>query len=307
MKKYLIMLFAAAVCVFAVPRLFSTASAFVTKPSGVSEIELTLSESGALVKMSPEDYLVGCLFAQIPVDYPAEALKAQACAAYTYALKLLENGQKLSDSTSVCQGYFTEAAAREFYGDSYELYLPAVREAAQYGAHNIITFENRLIYSVYHSVSAGVTNRPQYVWDVDFSYLAPALSESDKTYSAFSAVNELTTEMMRVKLLNYDRELNMPVDYAQWFTDANVDENGYVLSISVGGRVLSGGDVWRILGLRSAAFSIRYNGTLFEITTLGYGHGCGLSQYGAAAMARAGKTAEEILKHYYTGVEVVVA
>ena len=307
MKKYIFMLVFVFVCVFGIPRAHSFVFALADKPHGVSEITLKLTESGETLKLSPTDYLTGCLFAQIPVDYPKEALCAQASAAYTYALKLLESEKELSDDTAGCQPFFTEKQATEYYGDSYAKFLPAVKAAAEYGATHIITYKNSLIFSVYHSVSAGVTNRPQYVWGRDFPYLSAVESKSDTDFLSFDATNEYTVDDVRIKLMNYDAGIAMPVDYNQWFTDANIDENGYVLSILVGDKTLSGGDVWRILGLRSTAFTISYNGSVFVAETKGCGHGCGLSQYGAKTLAEGGATAEQILEYYYTDAEVVSA
>lgn len=305
MRKYLAVFAVVAVILVLFPMGFGAVFSLAAMPKRVESIELYIESEGKSVIMPSEEYLRGCLFAQIPVDYEQEALNAQAVAAYTYALKLLENGKTLSDNTAECQPYFSEQQAREYYKDDYEKYLPAIEKAAEYGAAHAVTYENKLIYAVYHSVSTGRTNRAEYIWNVDFPYLEPVESPWDSGYVNFEATNEITTEQMRVYMLHYDRSLNMPVDYAMWFTNANVDEWGYTLSLDVGGRTLSGGDVWRILKLRSAAFTFDYNGSVFVVKTCGYGHGVGLSQYGANEMAKGGKTAEEILRYYYTGADVI--
>lgn len=305
MKKYVIMSVILISAALLLPKAFAVIFRGAFPAKGAEQFTLTLTESGEEITLSAKEYLIGCLFAQIDVSYETEALKAQAAAAYTYALRLLEDGNVLSDSSSVCQPFFTPAKAREYYGDSYDRYLPKVTEAAEYGASHVIYYENKPIYSVYHSVSAGVTARPEYIWGISLPYLARVDCPADKSYVYFRTENEISANNMRERLLEYDGSLEMPLDYSLWFTEINRDENGYVLSANVGGKDLSGGDLWRILGLRSTAFDISWNGMAFTVTALGYGHGAGMSQFTADRLAREGRTAEEILGYFYVGATVM--
>ena len=301
MKKYIIMAIILAAAVLTLPRAFTAVFGKAFPGKSVEEFTLTLVENNEVITLTAEEYLTGCLFAQIDVSYEPEALKAQAVAAYTYALRLTSDGNELSDSTSLCQPYFTPEKAREYYGESYERYLPKVKEAAEYGASHGLYYDNRPIYSVYHSVSAGVTARPEYIWGISLPYLAQADCPEDKNYPHFTTRNDMTPEDMRAKLLAYDGTLEMPLDYSLWFSEINRDENGYVLSAQVGDKTLSGGDLWRLLGLRSTAFDISWTGMAFTVTAQGYGHGAGMSQYTANKLAEKGWTAEEILEYFYAG------
>ena len=301
MKKYAIMGIILIGAVLLVPRAFNAVFGEALPGKSVEELTLTLVESGEEITLTAEEYLTGCLFAQIDVSYETEALKAQAAAAYTYALRLTGDGNELSDSTSLCQPYFTPEKAREYYRESYDIYLPKVKEAAAYGASHALYYDNKPIYSVYHSVSAGVTARPEYIWGISLPYLAQVDCPADRSYPHFRTVNDMTPEDMRAKLLAYDGTLEMPLDYSLWFQQVNRDENGYVLSAQVGDKTLSGGDLWRLLGLRSTAFDISWTGMAFTVTAEGYGHGAGMSQYTAHQMAKEGRTAEEILGYFYAG------
>ena len=301
MKKYIVMAIILISAVLLLPRAFNSVFAGKFPADSVKEFELTLVESGEEITLTAEEYLVGCLFAQIDVSYELEALKAQAVAAYTYALRLTEDGNELSDSSSMCQPFFTPAKAREYYGDSYDEYLPNVTEAAGYGASHALYYENKPIYSVYHSVSAGVTARPEYIWGINLPYLDRVDCPVDMSYIYFRTENEMSADDMRTRLLRYDGTLEMPLDYSLWFTEINRDESGYVRSARVGGKTLSGGDLWRILGLRSTAFDISWNGMAFTVTAMGYGHGAGMSQFTADYLAKDGWTAEEILGYFYRG------
>lgn len=271
---------------------------------------LLLTETGEIRTVTPEEYLVGCLAAQIPIDYEQEALNAQASASYTYALRLAANSvgtlenALLSDDGKTCQPYFPPEKCAELYGESYAAYLPRLKEAAAYGASHPITYEGEPIYAVYHSVSAGRTCSAYGIWGRELPYLAPAESYADRDYLNYECSNEITVENARVALVRAKSDIVTPADYGKWFSDLNVNEDGYVLSVKIGENLFSGGDVWRIFGLRSTAFTVEYRDGIFTFHTKGYGHGAGLSQYGANELAKAGKTAEEILKHYYKDVTI---
>lgn len=270
-----------------------------------------ITETGELRSVTPEEYLVGCLAAQIPLDYEQEALNAQAAAAYTYALRLAldgvceKNGETalLSDDSRICQPYFTPEKCAEVYGGDYEKYLPNLKKAAQYGILHPITYKGEPIFAVYHSVSAGRTRSAYGVWGRELPYLNPADSFADKSYINYECVNEMTAEQARLLLAEAKGDIAVPVDCAKWFSEWNVNEDGYVISVKIGENLFSGGDIWRIFGLRSTAFTVSYQNGIFSFTTKGYGHGAGLSQYGANEMAKGGSSAEEILRHYY-GSEV---
>jgi stage II sporulation protein D len=275
---------------------------------------LLLTETGEIIEISTLDYLIGCLFAQIAPGYHIEALKAQAAAAHTYALRITLNNQKdnnnqlggadISDNSVTCQPFFTIERAREHYGTQFVIFYDKIRQAAEYGASQIILHNNEPIYAVYHSVSAGATNTARYIWGVDFPYLQSVPSDWDREFLNFNATNEISTSDMRRLLLSFDQNIIMPLDYAQWFSEYAADNTGYVMAVSARNLTLSGGDLWRLLNLRSTAFRIEFRNGVFIAITQGHGHGAGLSQFGADYMAQRGHTAEQILNYYYTNIEI---
>lgn len=308
-RLFIIIIFLAAA--LGVPFLFGAAKAEMPE-----KIALYLTEEQSVTELTPEEYLLGCLSAQIPIDYEQEALNAQASAAMTYALRLMADfklnneeipeGADLSDDSRTCQPYYTYEKALAAYGESYNDYLPALKKAAEYGAKHILTYKNEPIYAVYHSVSAGRTNSALGIWGRSFDYIKPVESKWDEDYINFECTNEMTAEQARLALVNYKEGISTPADYGKWFTELNADEGGYVISVKIGDNLFSGGDIWRIFGLRSTAFTVSYQGGIFTFITKGYGHGAGLSQYGANEMAKEGKTAAEILRYYY-GEEVALS
>ena len=277
------------------------------------KVRLYMTETGRIIEISAAEYIEGCLAAQIPINYRPEALKAQASASSTYALRLmtelagsgkLPDGADISDDKQLCQPYMPEDKRTETYGGEYEKYREVLQTAAAYGVSHIITYDGEPIYSVYHSVSAGGTCPSEYIWGRTLPYLRRAESPWDEAYRHFECRNEIKAEEIRSALARYDSGTEIPVDPARWFTDMNVNENGYVISVNIGKNTFSGGDLWRILGLRSTAFTVSYENGIFTFTTRGFGHGAGLSQFGADAMAASGSTAEEIIAHYYSGVSL---
>ncbi|GHU45417.1 stage II sporulation protein D [Clostridia bacterium] len=288
----------------------------ILKPPGIFLVYETKSEK--VLSLSPADYLTGCLYAQIPVDYDMEALKAQAVASYTYALRVIRSGERnpkpeyrkkddkgeevsvyLSNDLSVCQGYYTREQAKAAWGADYEKYYKNVRGAAEYGAGKIIIYNDEPIYAVYHRTSNGQTNSAADVWGRDFPYLRGVDSSWDRDTPNFTRINEMTDEQVRSLLTAANPQMRVPLSPGEWFTDAVQNGAGYVSSIKLGENLLSGGDVWRTLGINSTCFSITHSDGVFAVSTRGIGHGVGLSQSGARYMAEKGYTAEEILAYYY--------
>lgn len=320
MKDFLIILVMFAAMIFGLPMLLNglpeqTAAPVTESPAPVfpDTVNIFLTASGEVKSITAEEYLEGCLAAQISVNYEPEALKAQAAASATYALRLMRelkgsgeipDGADISDDSRICQPYFSPEQRAEMYGESYERYAANIREAALYGKTHILTYENEPIYAVYHAVSAGTTCPSEYVWGAALPYLRAVPSAADRDHINFECVNEMRTEDIRQALIAYDYGIEIPADPARWFTDMSVNEDGYVISVKIGKNTFSGGDIWRILGLRSTAFAVTYTDGIFTFTTKGAGHGAGLSQYGANAMALSGSSASDILHHYYPGTSV---
>lgn len=315
MKDIIIILVMFAAAIFGLPLLCGgwQGAAVPMPETAVSfpeTVNISLAEGG-IVTVSAEEYLEGCIAAQIPINYELEALKAQASAAATYAARLmldlsgsgkLPDGADISDDPQLCQPYYTPAKREEEYGADYERFREKIQLAAQYGKSHILTKDGEPIYAVYHSVSAGRTCPSEYIWGVELDYLKAAESYRDREFINFECVNEMRSEEARLALIRYDPEIEIPADPAKWFTELRTNEEGYVISVNIGKNTFSGGDIWRIFGLRSTAFAVSYADGIFTFTTKGHGHGAGLSQYGANEMAKAGKTAGEILSHYYSGI-----
>lgn len=270
--------------------------------------------TGEVIEVSARDYIIGAVCAEMPATFETEALKAQAVAAHTYAerqhLRELENpapelcGADFSNDTSKYQGYFTESQARQYFGENFDLNYSKISEAADEVCGFIITYEDEPIISAFHSMSSGKTESAENVWGASVDYLMPVDSSYDTEAPKYLEEVRYSKEVLREKLTAAFEGIQLGEDFTSWVKVGENSESGTVLTASAGDKTVTGGDIRTALALRSACFEVRYEGEEAVFTTKGYGHGVGMSQYGANSMAAEGKTWQEILQHYYPGCEI---
>ena len=270
--------------------------------------------TGEVTEVSARDYIIGAVCAEMPATFETEALKAQAVAAHTYAerqhLRELENptpelcGADFSNDTSKYQGYFTESQARQYFGENFGMNYSRISEAADEVCGFIITYEDEPIISAFHSMSSGKTESAENVWGASVDYLTPVDSSYDTEAPKYLEEVRFSREVLRGKLEAAFGGIQLGEDFTSWVKAGEVSESGTVLTASAGDRTVTGGEIRTALALRSACFEVRYEGEEAVFTTKGYGHGVGMSQYGANSMAAEGSTWQEILQHYYPGCEI---
>lgn len=230
---------------------------------------------------------------EVNSNFPAEAIKAQAVAAYTF---VRYHNTVVGDIPSV--GMTSAASVSDRVAQ-------LVREVAG----EQITYNGRPILATYCAISAGTTASAQSVWGSSLPYLVPVDSQGDKSAGGYRSVTTMSANSVQSKLekaLNIDLD---PVNPKDWFDIISYWDGGpYVNKVSIAGRKETTGRVIResILGLRSAAFEVRFDreNDEFTFTTYGYGHGVGMSQMGAKYFAEQGWDHVEILEHYYSGTTV---
>lgn len=257
---------------------------------------------GTVEDMDMDTYLVGVVLAEMPASFEPEALKAQAVAARTYARKAWQTGGKHGDGSvctdaSCCQAYIRESdyLARGGTGEGAE----KVQAAVESTSGCVLTYGGELIEATYFSCSGGRTEDAVQVWGTDYPYLQSVESPGEEYAAHNTDTVTFTPEQFR-------NALGIPLSGSprSWFGPSVYTEGGGVASMTVGGQEYSGTQLRSALGLRSTAFSIKAEDTMITITTRGYGHRVGMSQYGADAMAASGSTYEQILAHYYPGTEL---
>lgn len=259
-----------------------------------------LTEDGVVV-MDLEQYLTGVLLAEMPVSFGEEALKAQAVACRTYTLSRCRNPRH--EEAAVC----TDSHCCQAWRDPAEV-EPAAREQAAAAVRAtdglVLYYQGKLIDATFFSCSGGRTEDAQAVWGSELPYLKAVESPGEEDAAHYSDELRVSLAEFRETIAALDGAAELSGDPAAWVSAAQYTAGGGVAELTLGGRAIRGTALRKAFGLRSTAFSLTLSEDGAVFTTRGNGHRVGMSQYGAAAMARAGNDFEHILKWYYTGVEV---
>lgn len=271
----------------------------------VNRVRLTMKlrrSDGSVEEMDMDTYLVGVVLAEMPSTFDLEAKKAQAVAARTFARKAFVTGGKHGDGSvcaeaGCCQAWLTAEKYLQMGGS--EKALAQARAAVDATSGYVLTYAGSLIEATYFSCSGGSTEDAVAVWGAEYPYLisvdSPGEEHAVHHTDAVPFTKQELEERLGVKLSGQPE---------QWFHSASYTQGGGVESIVVSGKTFSGTELRSLLGLRSTAFTVEATGEGVTITTRGFGHRVGLSQYGADAMAASGSTFEEILAHYYPGTSL---
>lgn len=263
-----------------------------------------LQEDGSVCTVPLEDYITGVVMAEMPASFETEALKAQAVVARTYTLRRL-NGNAKHEQASVCvdpaccQGYCNEEQYLHEMGEKAD--IQKIRQAVLATEGQVLFYGGELIEATYFSCSGGTTEDAAAVWGQDIPYLQATESPGEEDAAHYADTVYFTTAEFE-QLLGVKLNSNPAV----WFGAISYTDGQGVDTIHIGNKEYKGTEIRQLLGLRSTAFSITAIGDTVVITTKGYGHRVGMSQYGADAMAVQGSSYTEILAHYYKGTELKV-
>lgn len=270
-------------------------------------------KTNEIITLTPTEYIKGVVSAEMPISFHEEALKAQAITAHSYALRQIENsinnntlnGAYLSNDPTKFQACYFLDERKELWGDKFEEYEQKLDNVVNEIITKIAVVDNIPIIGAFHSMSNGQTEDAIEVWGQAVSYLVSTESIGDKYSQSYEMDTILTSSEVKSALIKNYPKINLDNDINNWFKDIKLNDSGRISSILVGDIEMSGHELRTILSLRCASFDITIFEDNFTFTQTGYGHGVGLSQYGADYMARQGADFEEILKHYFYGVELV--
>ncbi len=273
-----------------------------------TEIAVFNPDENTVENMNIRDYCIGVVAAEMPASYEIEALKAQALVSLTYAQYVKDNKKgenaDIAADSSVNQGFSDADEMKERWGDKYNEYYEKICKAVDAVLNYRIYYDSKPIDALYHAISPGRTEDAENVWGTDIPYLKSADSSWDKESPRYSCSTVFSSEQFRERCSGIE-SVNLGGDEETWVCDIKKTEAGTVESIKIGGVTLDGSKVRTIFSLRSAAFDISYDNGYFTFKSYGYGHGVGMSQYGANCMASDGKKYSEIIAHYYKGVSIV--
>lgn len=270
---------------------------------------LRVLDGDTVTEMSFSDYLQGVLRAEMPASFQEDALRAQAVAARTYTYYKMQNGGNHGDTADICtdhsccQAFLGKEKAADNWGKNAERYEAKIENAVSATDGQVMLYGGAPILAVFHSSSAGETWNSGEVWAQDLPYLQSVSSPEGEGVPNYYSTVELTEAEFREKFLAARPEADLSGPASGWIRDPVMD-GVHVESVTIGGVSVSGPSVRSIFGLRSASFTVEAGDGKITFYVTGYGHGVGLSQYGANAMAEAGSTWREILEHYYTGVTI---
>lgn len=264
-------------------------------------IRVKREATGNIEKVPFEEYITGVLAGEMPVTFELEALKAQAVAARSYVMKKMEQNQNqefdVVDTVSN-QVYLDEATLKERWKDEFETKINKIKTAVHETGGEYLTYEGDIVEAFFFSTSTGKTENVEEVFVQALPYLRSVDSSWDEEVSP---VFHVTTEF---SLADFYSKLNLPYQETLQIEFTKTTSTGRVKELNINGTAFKASDVSSNLKLRSTFFSFEQIGNNVKIETKGFGHGVGMSQYGAEAMAKKGYTYDQILKHYYQGVEI---
>jgi len=276
-------------------------------------IKVYMYEQNKIIEMNLEDYIAGVVAAEMPAEFELEALKAQAVAARTYAVKSMiifggsgvasQPGADVSSDFRQSQAYASQEKLKEQWGVNYKQYWSKILRAVEETRGLVITYNGEFINAVFHSSSGPRTASAKEVWGFDYPYLISVPCTWDQKAPRYNDKKEFSLAEIE-QLLGPDTQVMTAVQNSNGGAIQVIEntDSGRIGQIRVGSKVLSGLAIREKLDLRSTNFKIEIQGNKMVFNTIGYGHGVGMSQYGANGMAKEGRDYRQIVTYYYNGV-----
>ena len=263
--------------------------------------DLTLYDAadGQTRTVPVREFLIGAAACELPYDWPEDTILAQMVASHSYALSL---GEPMQINSALCAGWTDADVLQARWGEDFTAAYDRLADLADQVYDVLLCYDGTPAAACYHSISAGKTEASQNVWLTALPYLQGVDSPWDTAAPDYEVSITYSAEQMAVMLQNLGLEPGD--DPAGWFGESRTDAAGYVESQEICGETFGGTTLRSAFSLRSAAFTVGYADGEFTLTTRGYGHGVGLSQYGAKAMAEGGADWRDILTYYFPGCTI---
>lgn len=276
-----------------------------------STIKVFNADTNTVMELDFRDYIIGVVAAEMPVEFHSEALSAGAVAAATLARKKLMSGSDeelsgavISTDPTKHQAYMTKEDMKNKWGNDFDKYYKKLTEAVDKAIDYSIVYEGELIVAVYHAISPGKTENAENIWSTAYPYLVSVESEGDSLSPKYESVVEVSAEEFKEKLSSRGAVFDDNIE--NWLGESEHTDSGTLKRITIGKKDFSGKELREIFDLRSPAVTVSRTDGGFIFNVKGYGHGVGMSQYGADYYARQGMTWQEIIKHYYQETELII-
>lgn len=271
-------------------------------------IKLYKAKEGKVITIDSEEYVLGALMAEMPAEFEVEALKAQSVAIRTYLYDKLDSANKIQehkgavicDDSTHCQAYSSYDDMKKKWNKNASLYYKKCKKAVLDTLGEVAFYKGEPINAVFHAYSHGKTENAEDVWGTKVEYLISVDSPGDL---------ELPKLKSEVEISIVDFKDIMQKEYGCVFEgelmgDVSFTQGGAVDTLFIGNKHIRGTDIRKTFGLKSASFSLQVLGDVVKFNVKGYGHGVGMSQYGANYYAKQGLKYDVILKKYYTGITI---
>lgn len=275
-------------------------------------IRLLHATTGEIEEVNLDEYLYGVVSAEMPANYETEALKAQAVVARTYTIYQMRHNSNKHENADICDNYVCcqawiskEDRISKWNGEEAESNWNKIEEAVNSTTGKIVTYNGEPINAFFHSNSGGVTESSVNIWGgIDYPYLKSVETAGEDGYKQYTSQVEISKQDLVNRLK--EKYQDCEIDYSQenCIQILEYTSSGRVKTIKFGNKEIAGTEARSILGLKSTNFTFSINGDIVTFSVTGYGHGVGMSQTGADSMAKSGANYEEIIKHFYTNVEI---
>ena len=276
-----------------------------------NKIKLLHSNTQEVEELDLDTYLLGVVSSEMPASFEQEALNAQAIVARTYTIYKITNGSKhqnadICDDSTCCQAWISKEARFEKWNEKErESNWAKIENAVNDTKGKIVTYEGKPINAFFHSNSGGITDTASNVWGGEnYPYLQAVETSGEEIYTQYASEVSITKEEFITKIKEYHSDLKIDFNKEKQIDILEYTDGDRIKTIKIGNLNLSGVEIRKIFGLKSAKFKINIEENNVNFSVTGYGHGVGMSQTGADSLAKQGKNYEEIIKHYYTGVEI---
>ena len=272
-------------------------------------VQVCVKHGNMVANVPLEEYLIGVVAAEMPADFEPEALRAQAVAARTYTLYCARTGKHADADVCTdfhcCQAWKSDDAMLEGWGETYAEKLSRIRDAVESTAGEYLQFAGQAAFTAFHSSSAGFTEACGAIWS-ELPYLVSVSSPEDgDSVPNYVSRFSISAPELCDALLSQHPEADFSAAPKEWIGEITRDESGRVSALTIGGAAFTGVKLRELFALRSTAFTLDYADGNVTFTVIGFGHGVGMSQYGANVMASDGADYRTILAHYYPGTELV--
>ena len=327
MKKVLLYILCMVFLCFLIPILFTQKNNIKkTKEDNKKEIEnkdskndygkyntvkLLHVSNNKIEEIELDNYLLGVVSSEMPASFEKEALKAQAVVARTYTIYKITESNKhenanICDDYKCCQAWISKEDRLSKWDDKEKKQnWVKIEEAVNSTKGKIITYDGKAINAFFHSNSGGITETASAVWGgTNYPYLQSVQTSGEDNYNQYKSELVITKDEFISKIKEYHNDFIIDFNLNNSIEILDYTDGGRIKTVKIGNLNLSGTEVRNIFGLKSAKIEIKIEGENIRFNVIGYGHGVGMSQTGADSMAKEGYNYEDIVKHFYKGVQI---